>query len=121
MARYREAAQGIDEEQRRPLPDWEAAQIALERYRPLQDGEAKVRSNEDLAAQFNRDPAVISRAVKRAIREQLIDFRVTIRHGPPPKVVRVFSLEDELLGSWPKAHPAMAIGSTRFLGALWRI
>jgi DNA-binding transcriptional regulator LsrR (DeoR family) len=91
---------------RRSVTDEERIAMALEKYGPLKRGEP-CRELKEIAANYDRDPAVVSKAIKDAFTLGLVDI---VRLEDRPRVpVQVPELCVQLEHKFPKLHTALVV------------
>jgi DNA-binding transcriptional regulator LsrR (DeoR family) len=90
---------------RRPLTDTLVASIAIERFKGLSDS-GSLTPIKTVAAKFDRDNAVISRAVARAFQDKLVAI---VRKDKAEERKRLGALEDALLAKFGKLNKAIVI------------
>lgn len=86
------------------LSEDERASIALDRFAPLKHGKGP-ESIKVLAKRYDRDQAVISRAIISTFRDGCVDI---VRTGRP-RVERLLSVEEKLLKRYPKLWEAIVV------------
>lgn len=80
---------------RRQLTDEERIRIALDRFTPLQYGR-RMEEISKLSANYDRDPAVVSRAIAEAFKRRLVEIRRLPANDRPNQSPRDLSLEHRL-------------------------
>lgn len=92
-------------------PD-DRANIAIDRFAPFRQGRGP-ESIKTLGGRYRRDPAVISRAIKSAFHDGLVDI---VRTGRPSYAPRVHSLEQKLLDKYPYLWEAIVVDANSAAG-----
>jgi DNA-binding transcriptional regulator LsrR (DeoR family) len=93
---------------RRSLTDDEKIKIALDRFRPSADGSSWTRV-ETLARRYDRDPAVITRAIQSAFERKLVEIRRVENFSAVQEPVRESSLEAKLTRRYQELRNAIVI------------
>ena len=91
---------------RRPMSDEDRVRMALARFEGMNQT-GTLRPIKQLEDEFDRDPAVISRAVSAAFRERLVEVRVIERQIAQPK--RSKFVEQRLIGRFPSLLAAIVV------------
>ena len=92
----------------RPITEDEKVRMTLERFRGL-NGTGSMRPIKQLAEEFQRDPAVISKAISDAFREGLIEVHAADKRSREPR--RLERLETALLGRFSQLDAAIVVAS----------
>jgi DNA-binding transcriptional regulator LsrR (DeoR family) len=89
---------------KQPLSDEERIHFALERYAPLRKGERR-KDIKQIALKYNRQPAVVQKAIQSAFARGLVDI-VQVKFPSP---TRLPEYEEKLLENFPKLHRAIVV------------